>query len=434
MIGLLLLFITGVVSLHIGKVFLEQQHETIENTAHAQKEHIDRNLGFVHGHIGLLLYYIRFGLANEAPALAGLSIGHRDIRPPAQLVNIRNLEEQKNTSELVNPYYQLLGNMDFSFVLIYLFPLIIIAICFNLFSEEKESGTWQLVSSQSQKPFRIIRAKILIRLVSVLLVLLLLFLIATVYLSIPLDKVYGAFVLSSILYILFWFVAVWFVINLDKSSNENALILLSSWINLTIVIPAALNNVVENLYPIPEAYETTIDGRDGYHNKWDQPKEPTILKFKEHYPQFSKYEHPEDQSFGWFWYYAIQQMGDDEATEARQAMKDKLYARNRFTKLIGYVLPSVHTQLSLNSLGKSDMSNYLNYMDALEQFHEDKRLMFYPMIFENVAISSEKWNEHKLEYFEDKRETEWIYLLLPILIWSGLLLWLSRTKMKEQLK
>ncbi|MDG2450215.1 MAG: DUF3526 domain-containing protein, partial [Saprospiraceae bacterium] len=345
-----------------------------------------------------------------------------------------NLEEQKNTSELVNPYYQLLGNMDFSFVLIYLFPLIIIAICFNLFSEEKESGTWQLVSSQSQKPFRIIRAKILIRLVSVLLVLLLLFLIATVYLSISLDKVYGAFVLSSILYILFWFVAVWFVINLDKSSNENALILLSSWINLTIVIPAALNNVVENLYPIPEAYETTIDSRDGYHNKWDQPKEPTILKFKEHYPQFSKYEHPEDQSFGWFWYYAMQQMGDDEATEARQAMKDKLYARNRFTKLIGYALPSVHTQLSLNSLGKSDMSNYLNYMDALEQFHEDKRLMFYPMIFENVAISSEKWDKHKLEYFEDKRETEWIYLLLPILIWSGLLLWLSRTKMKEQLK
>ncbi|MDG2450434.1 MAG: hypothetical protein P8M34_12370, partial [Saprospiraceae bacterium] len=95
MIGLLLLFITGVVSLHIGKVFLEQQHETIENTAHAQKEHIDRNLGFVHGHIGLLLYYIRFGLVNEAPDLAGLSIGHRDIRPPAQLVNIRNLEEQK---------------------------------------------------------------------------------------------------------------------------------------------------------------------------------------------------------------------------------------------------------------------------------------------------------------------------------------------------
>ena len=64
MIGLLLLFVVGLVSLYIGKVFLDRQAAIIEKTAHAHEENISRNLIYNEGnHIGLLLYYIRFGLA-----------------------------------------------------------------------------------------------------------------------------------------------------------------------------------------------------------------------------------------------------------------------------------------------------------------------------------------------------------------------------------
>ncbi|MEL6925282.1 MAG: ABC transporter permease, partial [Bacteroidota bacterium] len=117
MVGLLLLFLTGLVSLHIGKIFLDRQQDIVEQTSHMQEENIERQLKYVNGHIGLLLYYLKFGYANETPALAGLSIGNRDVHPAVLNVNIRNLEEQKHSSELMNPFYQLLGNMDFSFVL-----------------------------------------------------------------------------------------------------------------------------------------------------------------------------------------------------------------------------------------------------------------------------------------------------------------------------
>jgi ABC-2 type transport system permease protein len=100
--------------------------------------------------MGLLLYYFRFGLVNHTPNLAGLSIGQRDINPSIISVTIRNLEEQKYTTDLMNPMYQLLGNLDFSFVLLYFFPLIIIAFCFNIISEEKEEGTWSLLLTQAQ--------------------------------------------------------------------------------------------------------------------------------------------------------------------------------------------------------------------------------------------------------------------------------------------
>ena len=162
-----MLLFTGLLSIYVGSLFLEQQEDTIAQTELAQRESIEHTLGHVaDDDLGLFLYYARFGLVNEIPRLAGLSIGHRDVHPAAQNVNIRNLEEQRHASVLRNPLYQLLGNLDFSFVLIFLFPLVIIAFCFNLFSEERESGTWSLVLSQSERPRRVLQHKLLLRFVA----------------------------------------------------------------------------------------------------------------------------------------------------------------------------------------------------------------------------------------------------------------------------
>lgn len=427
MLGLLLLLLTGLVSLHIGKIFLEKQATIVEKTAAFQEENHQQHLDYEHSSIGLLLYYIRFGIVNETPALAGLAIGHRDIQATVHSVNIRNLAEQKYTSELLNPFYQLLGNLDLSFVLIYFFPLIIIGFCFNLLSEEQEGGTWRLILSQSAQPQRVLRTKLLIRAASVVFILLLLLVVGKFYLHIPINTDFAAFSLLSIGYLFFWFALAWCIVSLQKSSAQNALLLLLTWVSLTIIVPAMINALVVNLYPVPEAYRTVIDSRDGYHNKWDVPKEPTIKKFTEHYPQFAKYKHPEGQSFSWFWYFAMQQMGDDEAAAATKAMQEKLQQRNQFTQVIGYFFPTMHTQLSLNTLSRSDMTNYLNYLQALTAFHEAKRLHFYPKIFANTPIADEDWASISLDHYQDKREVQW-WALLPLLLMSILLIFAAERR------
>ena len=424
-IGLLTLFVVGVLSIHTGKVFNNRQAQIIELTEQVQSEQVDRNIEYGHGHIGLLLYYIKFGFANDSSPIAGLSIGQRDMRQAAQLINIRNLEEQKNTSEFINPYFQLLGNLDFSFVIIYLFPLIIITLCFDLWSEEKESGRWSLIATQSAHPKNVLLSKLLLRFGFVVLLFGILFSIAIVYLNLPLDFSLLTFGGIALLYICFWFSLSWWVISLDQSSKQNAIILLTTWLLLTTVFPIVANRIITNTYPISEAYKTTIDSRDGYHTKWDLPKEPTINKFKEHYPQYSEYQHPEGKSFGWFWYYAMQQMGDDESSKPRQAMKDKLHKRNNLTKWIGYFVPSIHTQLSMNALASTDMTNYLNYMDALEKHHENLRLSFYQKVFEADPIDSVNWSNYGLEHYEEVRDLN-LLLFLPLLLANFLFLLMAK--------
>lgn len=425
MIGLFLLFFSGCVSINIGKYLLDTKQEIIAQTAHYQKESIDRNVKYHPNDIGLLLYYLRFGLVHDLPNLAGLSIGQRDIHPSLVNVTIRNLEEQKYTSDLKNPMYQLLGNMDFSFVLLYFFPLIIIAFCFNLISEEKEDGIWNLILSQTANYKVMLAQKIGIRYASILLVLLLLLVIGQIVLDIPFDGTFLIYGLVAILYVTFWFCLSWLVASLHKNSSQNALILLLSWILLTIVIPALINVAATHLYAVPEAYGTVLESRDGYHTQWDKPKEPTIEKFHQQYPQFSAYDHPQEASFSWLWYFAMQQMGDDQAAQDAQALKEKLRFRNSFSIAAGWLFPTIHTQLSLNALARSDLNHHIGYWEALEAFHEEKRLYFYPRIFQNTAVADEDWSSFVLEHHQGEVQLSALSAIWPLVLISLLTLGLA---------
>lgn len=426
MIGLFLLFLSGCISINIGKYFLDSHQEIIAQTAHYQKESIDRNVEYHPDDIGLLLYYLRFGLVHDLPNLAGLSIGQRDIHPSLVNVTIRNLEEQKYASDLKNPMYQLLGNMDFSFILLYFFPLIIIAFCFNLISEEKEGGVWNLVLSQTPNPKKMLAQKIGIRYASIVLVLLILLAIGKIVLGIPLDTVFLIYSLVAILYVTFWFCLSWFVASLHKSSSQNALILLLSWILMTIIMPALVNVASTQLYPVPEAYGTVLESRDGYHTQWDKPKEPTINSFHQQYPQYSAYNHPEEASFSWLWYFAMQQMGDSQAAEDAKALKEKLRQRNHFSNIAGWFGPTIHAQLSLNALARSDLNHHIGYWEALEAFHEEQRLYFYPRIFQNTAVADEDWDSFVLGQHQGEIQLNGLSAVWPLVVLSLLALGMAR--------
>ncbi len=416
MVGLVLLLLAGLTSLYTGRQFLDKNRQILEQTAHYQQESIDRYVHFNKDNIGLLLYYVRFGLAQADSPLAGLSIGQRDVNPSVSSVTIRNLEEQKYTARLMNPMYQLLGNMDFSFVLFYFFPLIIIAFCFNLLSREQEEGTWKLVLSQTAEPMRVLRSKMAIRYISVLAVLSVLLTTAKWYLAIPFNLAFLIYGLVSFLYISFWFCLAWLVISRQWGSSQNALSLLISWVLLTIVLPAALHALITQQYPVPEAYATVLESRDGFHTQWDNPPEPTVARFHQAYPQFSEYVHPAGRDFSWVWYFAMQHMGDLEAAENVRQLKEKLRSRIRLARLIGAFIPTVHTQLSLNALSRSDLEQQLAYLEALEAFHEEKRLYFYPRVFTAASVMDEDWTAYTLETFDSPERIQPLFTLLPLVL------------------
>ena len=432
-IGLLFLFFIGFISLLIGKQFQEKQAKNITEASVYQKEHIARNAAFHKDEIGLLLYYIKFSLVNKTFPISSLAIGQRDVNPSIQSVTIRGLEAQKYDSELNNPSNLLLGNIDFSFVLVYLFPLLIIAFTYNIVSEEKESGTWKIVATQTDNTFLYITKLFYIRILSLIVLLTLVLLIALFFLNIPLDKSLFTFYTISVLYILFWFAVCFYIVSLQKNSNFNAVILLTIWLFLIIILPATINTYIVNKYPVPEALELTLKQRNAYHEKWDMDKKATIDKFYSHYPQFKYYGIPE-QEFSWLWYYAMQQMGDDESSIQSKELETKLKQRNKTSQTIAQFIPTLHTQIQLNEIAKSDLGNQLSFMKKTKEFHEKMRLYFYPKIFDNAAVDQENWSNFKVETFSDESNSSFAKALVPLLLFNLLLIsfgWINFRKEKQ---
>ncbi|WP_192350119.1 DUF3526 domain-containing protein [Algoriphagus sp. Y33] len=428
---LLLVSVLGMTGILIGKQFLDRQERATEQVTIYQQEHIERNVSFHQEEFGLLMYYLKFALINKPEKMAGLSIGQSDVNPAIQHVTIRNLEGQKYDTDLVNPSSLQSGNLDLGFVIIYLLPLLIIVFTFNLLSEEKEVGTWQLVSIQSRSKLKYLLAKLSVRVLVILALFVLLLTAAKLILGIPFDAALFAFFLLGFCYIIFWFTVCFLVVVFQKNSSLNALTMLSLWLVLAILLPAGINSYVSNRYPVPEALATMIEQRDGYHKKWDSDKRETMADFYAHYPQFEEYGMPVDdeEEFTWLWYYAMQQMGDDEAREESDAMREKLELRGQVSRSIAWAIPTMHVQLAFNKLAGTGSTSHLEFLDKTNEFHEKLRLYFYPKIFDNALVLEENWEKFKPEFIVKENVVEWFRLLLPVIICSGLLLFLTFLKL-----
>ncbi|MEL6556952.1 MAG: ABC transporter permease, partial [Bacteroidota bacterium] len=187
-VGVLLILLMGVISIMIGKQFVDNHNRISSELMAKQKAHIERNVSLHAEDPGLLLYYLKFTLVNDLNPLAGLSIGQRDLNPGIQNVTILTLEGQKYNSDLVNPVRLLFGNFDFSFLVVYMFPLLIIAFSYNLLSEEKEKGTWKLIRVAARSRSKFLLSKLSMRAMVVIGLMSGLLLIAAVLLNIPFNS------------------------------------------------------------------------------------------------------------------------------------------------------------------------------------------------------------------------------------------------------
>jgi len=414
-LGLGFILILGLISIVIGKQFLIDQEHAEDQVEKMQQQHIERTLDLHSDDLPLLLYYLKLAVVNKTNPIAGFSIGQKDVNPSIQRVSILTLEGQKHDANLGNPTRLVFGNLDLSFVIIFVFPLLIIAFTYNLYSEEEESGTWKLVKVMAKSKSLFLLYKLGVRVIVITFAYLFLVFTGGLIFKVPFDGLFLLFTIAGYLYLLFWFALCFCLTCLKRSSNTNAVSLLSVWILLSILLPAILNNYITTKHPVPEALTTIIKQRDGYHQKWDTNKKETMEAFYEDYPQFSTYGIPPEEGFNWSWYYAMQHLGDLESKKESQEMHQKVYLRDNISKDWGQLIPTIHSQLTFNNIASTGLINHMKFLDFLKIFHEKTRLYFYPKIFSEKTPSSVDWEQFKPEYFQQKNNISWTKTMVPLL-------------------
>ena len=193
-------------------------------------------------------------------ALAPLSVGQSDLLPAHYKVTLASREALFAGDELDNPTNLLAGSFDVAFVIVFLYPLLILALGYNLLSGEKESGVLALTLSQPISLTRFAAAKILARGGVVLGVTAVLTLAAAVAAGVDLStpgahSSLAAYFSVTAVYGLFWFSLALLVNAFGRASATNAVILAGAWLALALIVPSVTALVAATLYPVPSRVE-----------------------------------------------------------------------------------------------------------------------------------------------------------------------------------
>lgn len=142
LVTLALLAALSVAAVAAGMAEVERQRAAIAAVPAAQAEDIAAVVDYVgrSRDAGSAAYYSFHPTWDSPSPLAFAALGMRDVSPFILRVRALGLEAQIYDGDVFNPELALPGRFDFSFVLVFLAPLFVIALFHDLTSAERESG------------------------------------------------------------------------------------------------------------------------------------------------------------------------------------------------------------------------------------------------------------------------------------------------------
>lgn len=311
---------------------------------------------------------------HQPHSLSILSIGQRDLTPYYDVITRRRNFMQGSDAEIANPEELASGNFDLAYVIIYLLPLLAIALNYNILSKEKEQQTDKLLSLQGLYFGRIISYKLVFRFMLIGIMAWLLSIIGFISSAflIAFDPVAAILWLISVsTYLLFWFAVIFFIIRLSQSSVHNALYLLGMWCFFLMLLPAMCNAIVRLYYPIPLKTDAAVALRENSEAVWALPRKVLIDTF---YLNNPRYQHlrtasdtSENNNIRFVAYYDLLGRRMTKVIKNYNRYPEK---QNEAANSLSWINPATKTQYILNVIAETGLKNYLSYQDQVNTFQK----------------------------------------------------------------
>jgi ABC-2 type transport system permease protein len=192
--------------------------------------------------------------------LGPIATGQSDLFPSYARVSMLSRETLYATEELENPANLLAGRFDLAFVVAVLYPLLVIALAYNVLSAEREGGTLRIVRAQPVPAGAVLLGKALSRAGVLTAAAVLLVGVGAVAAGVPLDApgaVAGLALVALLVvaYGLLWFALALYVNAGRRGSAANALWLLGAWLVAVVLAPSLLAAAVATWAPAPSRVE-----------------------------------------------------------------------------------------------------------------------------------------------------------------------------------
>ena len=288
----LIFVLACIYSIYNGFNLYNKQINTISHIEKEQKNEINKVLGWFDNDLTeqkpdwAFKYMPLYTIKNPSPLLP-LGIGqaeqysyYKEVGKWSSTFDADMMEEISNPERLVN------GSIDFSFLIIFLLPILLIILTYNIGGLEKDLKFDKLVSIQSSSFSKWVLFRFLFYFFLLLLtVMILIFSVVLIndVQSVFNRSIYNLIFLSS-LYILLFSIIFYFIIIYSDSTSSIAFKMISIWLLFCVILPGGVHQYASLKHPTNYMTDFLDANRNDFYDLVSLPAENIYMKLNKIYP------------------------------------------------------------------------------------------------------------------------------------------------------
>ncbi|MGO3109532.1 MAG: DUF3526 domain-containing protein [Sphingobacterium sp.] len=289
-----------------------------------------------------------------------------------QVTNASSTFDSDLAEEIANPERLAIGTLDFSFVILYLLPVLAIILLFNIGGLERDLGFDRLIAVNHSSSRKWLMARFgfyFLLITGTLLILMLIYAIRASGLS-------GTFILLFLLillYTLVWFAAFYFINLKGKGSANQAIKMASVWLLFCVIIPGGVHQIASLKYPGSYMTDYLDASRDETYKLYDLSADTLKQRLLAAYPNLAQTMYAKDtvadksiisnSSSG-----LTNKLMKEAALTVEKGNEDK----NRFIRNTSWFNPVSWFQNRINALCGTDYYAYRRYRSEIQAIIDKK--------------------------------------------------------------
>lgn len=308
-------------------------------------------------------------MALPPAPLAALGAGLGDLYPPFFAVKAGSKDRFLFDEDIANPGHLLSGSFDVVFVVVYLLPLVLLALSHDLLSAEREQGTWPLVCATPRSPWRVLLFKASLRAgVPMVVGLVALASGALATATAPIDSEgwwsLAALVLLVLMWCLFWLAWSLWVNSWGRSSSFNAATLVVSWLLLLWGLPALVNAVAASQHPSPSRADVVLAVRQATVDT-QRHSEAAQLRWLQDHPQDTQGALRLRQEAN----LALLHAADNDADERLREHDHQTHLQRALSDRLSWWIPSMRIYPAMWDLAGAGHARWDAFLGQVHTFH-----------------------------------------------------------------
>ena len=328
--------------------------------------------------------------------LAAFAVGQSDLLVGHMAVTMRNLAHVTEKAEFQNPVRLLSGSFDLAFVVIYLLPIFVLGLTYNMLSSEKERGTLAMILAHPVSLRELMASKVVSRVLILVGVVLAAGLISLLLVGTGLETGetwlrFLAWAALTGLYCLFWFALALLVNARGRSSASNGITLAGVWLILVVIVPTLISLLATAIYPPPSRMEMISAGRSA-----TQIAEADSAKALDefYFDHLEFVPNPEDQIQDFFAHFlAREQAVTDAVTPIQEQFREQLNRQQQLVNRFQFISPAVMMRLALNEVSGTSVDRYERFEDQVLTFRDEWTEYFMTRFLQDIPLHSEDYDE-----------------------------------------